>query len=218
MSFANTVRAILTMGRGMIGGLSELRAGDDPVQMFRTWFDEAGRAGILLPEAMTLATATRDARPSSRMVLLKGFDARGFLFFTNYESRKAAELDDNPHAALCFHWTVLQRQVRIEGTVERISAAESEAYFRTRTRGSRIGAWASRQSMPLDSRETLEARVQEFDARYPGDDVPLPPFWGGYRLSPERIEFWQGRTNRLHDRLLFERNAAAAWNLRRLYP
>jgi pyridoxamine 5'-phosphate oxidase len=218
MSFANTVRAIITMGRGMVGGLSELRAGDDPLQVFRTWFDEASRAGILMPEAMTLATATRVGIPSARMVLLKGFDARGFVFFTNYESRKATELDENPNAALCFHWTVLQRQVRIEGSVERVSQQESEAYFRTRPRGSRIGAWASRQSRPLDSREILETRVREFDSKHPGNAVPLPPFWGGYRLMPGRIEFWQGRTDRLHDRLLFQRNAKNAWSVQRLYP
>lgn len=217
MSIVNTVRALLTMGRGVLGGLSELRAGDDPIALFREWFDAATRAGILMPEAMTLATATPDGVPSARMVLLKGFDHRGFVFYTNYESRKAQELDANPRAALCLHWTVLQRQVRIEGAVTRVTAEESAAYFRTRPRGSRIGAWASRQSSPLDTRDTLEARVREFDTKYPGDDVPLPPFWGGFRVAPERIEFWQGRANRLHDRILYTKNGDG-WRTQRLYP
>jgi pyridoxamine 5'-phosphate oxidase len=151
------------------------------------------------------------------MVLLKGFDERGFCFYTNYESRKGQELDANPRAALTFHWAILERQVRIEGLTARMTDAESLAYFRTRARGSRIGAWASPQSDPLDRRETLEARVKEYDARFPGADVPLPPFWGGYRLVPSRIEFWQGRVNRLHDRLLFERTDTG-WRSSRLYP
>ncbi|MGH7500591.1 MAG: pyridoxamine 5'-phosphate oxidase [Longimicrobiales bacterium] len=217
MSLTSTLRAVLTLGRGVTRGLPDLEAGRDPIAMFATWFDDATRAGILMPEAMTLATATRDGRPSARMVLLKSFDAAGFVFFTNHGSRKAGELDANPRAALLFHWTVLQRQVRIEGVGQRISSEESFAYFRTRGRGSRIGAWASQQSQPLDRRETLEARAREFDARYPGDDVPLPPFWGGYRVEPENIEFWQGRANRLHDRLRYDR-VGTSWSITRLYP
>jgi pyridoxamine 5'-phosphate oxidase len=150
-------------------------------------------------------------------VLLKGVDERGFCFFTNYESRKSAELAANPRAALTFHWAILERQVRIEGTVERLSEAESFAYFRSRPRGSRIGAWASRQSAVLDDRETLEREVREHEARFAGRDIPLPPFWGGYRVIPTRIEFWQGRINRLHDRLAFERTADG-WKSVRLYP
>ncbi len=216
MSILQTVRGILTMGRGVVGGLPELRAGDDPIALFRTWFADASRAGLLLPEAMTLATATPDGAPSARMVLLKSYGEDGFVFYTNYGSRKAAELDANPRAALLLHWAVLQRQVRIEGTTARVSAEESDAYFRTRPRGSRIGAWASDQSATLDSRATLEARVRDVEARY-DDDIPLPPFWGGYRLLVERIEFWQGRANRLHDRLLYHR-AQPGWRVERLYP
>lgn len=217
MSIAEALRALRTLGKGTIGGLDELRAGDDPIALFREWFDAAARAGVYLPEAMTLATATADGMPSARMVLLKRYDDRGFVFFTNYGSRKADELESNPRAALCLHWAALQRQVRIEGAVSRVSEEESFAYFRTRPRGSRIGAWASKQSEPLDARRDLEAAVSKYEKEYPGDDVPLPPFWGGYRVAPERIEFWQGRANRLHDRLLYERNEAG-WNVARLYP
>jgi len=151
------------------------------------------------------------------MMLLKGVEAGGFVFFTNYESRKAAELAANSRAALVFHWAVLERQVRVEGKVERLSPVESEVYFRTRPRGSRIGAWASKQSRPLPDRAELEARVREHDARFAGGEVPLPPFWGGFRLVPERIEFWQGRLDRLHDRLRFERERGG-WRAVRLYP
>jgi pyridoxamine 5'-phosphate oxidase len=166
---------------------------------------------------MSLATATPDGMPSVRMVLLKAFDERGFVFYTNYESRKARELEANPRAALCFHWNVLERQVRVAGSVERTSHEESVRYFSTRARGSRIGAWASKQSEPLSDRKEMEDRVRRFNAEYPGDDVPLPPFWGGYRLRPERIEFWQGKADRLHDRLLFERDGDR-WQTARLYP
>ncbi len=217
MSLRSTLRALLTLGRGVRRGISELTASDDPVAMFGVWFEEAKRAGILLPESMAVATATRDAVPSARMMLLKGVDERGFVFFTNYGSRKNAELDANPRAALVFHWAVLGRQVRVEGTVERISAEESEAYWRTRARGSQLGAWASRQSEELGARAELVQRYGEFRERFSGDDIPLPPFWGGCRLRPEAIEFWQGRTDRLHDRLRYERTADG-WKVVRLYP
>lgn len=211
------MRAIFTLGRGVTVGLTELEAGPDPIALFRDWFATAARAGLFMPESMALATASPDGAPSARMVLLKGFDARGFVFFTNYGSRKAEELEANPRAALVLHWPVLERQVRIEGSVARISTEESFAYFRSRPRGSRIGAWASEQSHPLESRAALEARVREFDAKFPGDDVPLPDFWGGYRLAPARIEFWQGKANRLHDRLLYEKDGSG-WKVTRLYP
>jgi len=151
------------------------------------------------------------------MVLLKGVDARGFVFFTNYGSRKAAELDANPHAALCFHWTELERQIRVNGSVTRISPAESDSYFQSRPRGSRLGAWASKQSTPLATREELEARVREVEERFGDGHVPLPPFWGGYRLEPDTIEFWQGHEDRLHDRLVYTRSGSS-WRTERLYP
>jgi pyridoxamine 5'-phosphate oxidase len=151
------------------------------------------------------------------MVLLKGIDERGLVFYTNYGSRKASDLEANPQAALCFHWAVLERQVRVEGAVERVSPEESEAYYSSRARGSRVGAWASRQSEDLPSREVLEERVRRFEREYPGDDVPLPPFWGGYLLRPTRIEFWQGKADRLHERLVFSREGDG-WATRRLYP
>jgi pyridoxamine 5'-phosphate oxidase len=217
VSILSTLRAILTLGRGVTVGLTELEAGADPLALFREWFQAASRAGVFMPESMTLATATKDGAPSARMVLLKGSDARGFVFFTNYGSRKALELDANPRAALVLHWPVLERQVRIEGSVARITHEESAAYFRTRPRGSRIGAWASEQSRPLESRAALEARVREIEQKFPGDDVPLPDFWGGYRLTPASIEFWQGKANRLHDRLLYTREASG-WKVTRLYP
>ena len=217
MSLRSNLRALFTMGRGVVKGLSDLRLTDDPIEYFERWFEDAKRSGLFLPEAVCLATAAPNGTPSARMMLLKGVDQRGFVFFTNYESRKGDELTGNPRAALVFHWAILERQVRVEGPVERISPAESEAYFRSRPRGSRVGAWASRQSAPLASRFELEQRVREIETRYPGDAVPLPPFWGGFRLRPAVIEFWQGRLNRLHDRLRYARSGDG-WSAERLYP
>jgi pyridoxamine 5'-phosphate oxidase len=218
MSLRSRLRALFTMGQGVARGLPDAAANDDPLALFRRWFEAARQSGLLLPEAMCLATATPDGKPSARMMLLKGADERGFVFFTNYDSRKGAELAANAPAALVLHWAVLERQVRVEGVVERLGSDESFAYFRTRSRGSRIGAWASAQSRPLAARADLEAKVRETERRFPGDDVPLPPFWGGFRLIPERIEFWQGRVNRLHDRLVFERTRDGGWAAARLYP
>lgn len=218
MSFAARVRALWTFGRGVSLGLPDPTGDEDPIALFRSWFRDAERSGLFMPEAMSLSTATPDGRPSSRMVLLKDVGPDGFVFFTNYESRKAAELEANPRAALLLHWAILERQVRIEGPVTRISEEESFAYYRTRGRGSRIGAWASKQSRPLPDRSELERRVKEFDDRYPGDDVPLPPFWGGFRVAPQRMEFWQGRASRLHDRWVWSRKENGAWGVERLYP
>ena len=217
MSLLANLRAIFTLGRGMAGRLPALDAAGDPLELFREWFDAARAAGIFLPEAITVATATADGVPSARMMLLKGVDERGFRFFTNYESRKGEELAANPRAALVAHWAVLERQVRVEGTVERLGAEESYEYFQSRPRGSRIGAWASAQSQPLDDRRELERRVAAREQEFADGDVPLPPFWGGFRLLPERIEFWQGRLNRLHDRLRYDREGDG-WTVSRLYP
>lgn len=211
------LRAIRTLTKGVTAGLTELGAVDDPIDLFRRWHEDAAASGLLLPEAVALATASVDGAPSVRMVLLKNVDERGFRFFTNYESRKAVELEENPRAAMCFYWSVLERQVRVEGAVSRVSSEESEAYFRTRPHGSRIGAWASSQSRPIESRESLEAREREAEERFRGREVPLPPYWGGYVLHPDRIEFWQGRANRLHDRLRYERDGEG-WNVTRLQP
>jgi pyridoxamine 5'-phosphate oxidase len=189
----------------------------DPLRQFQTWFGEAAEAGVEVPEAMALATATPDGRPSARMVLLKAADERGFAFHTNYESRKGEELAANPRAALLFHWRPAGRQVRVEGPVERVPAEESEAYFRTRPTGSRLAAWASPQSRPLPARAELDRLYEDAAARFPGEEVPLPPYWGGFRLVPEAYEFWQHRENRLHDRVRYERDAAG-WKRLRLAP
>ena len=218
MSFSSRLRALWTFGKGVALGLPDPSGDEDPIELFRHWFSDAERSGLFMPEAMSLSTSTSTGSPSSRMVLLKGVEPDGFVFYTNYESRKAGELEAHPRAALLFHWAILERQVRVEGRVERVSTETSFAYFSSRARGSRIGAWASKQSRPLGSREELQARVREADARHPGDDVPLPPFWGGYRVVPERIEFWQGRASRLHDRWVWARQAGGPWTLERLYP
>ena len=189
----------------------------DPIVQFGRWFKEAEAAELIEPSAMTLATAAADGRPSARMVLLKGFDQRGFVFYTNYGSRKAGELGASAAAALVFWWPPLERQVRVEGRVERVSHEESEAYFRTRPLGSRLGAWASAQSEVIPGRAVLEERLERLSARYADGDVPLPPFWGGYRVRPDTIEFWQHQPNRLHDRLRYRRDGGV-WVIERLSP
>ena len=195
----------------------------DPLQLFERWMTEASQSEIADANAMTLATATKDGRPSARIVLLKGIDAHGLVFYTNLESRKAEELAANPVAALLFHWKSLGRQVRVEGPITRASDAEADVYFASRLRISRLGAWASDQSRPLSSRSELERRLAEYEARYPTDEVPRPPYWGGYRLAPERFEFWQDMPFRLHDRLVFTRQATVSssegsWTIGRLFP
>jgi pyridoxamine 5'-phosphate oxidase len=190
----------------------------DPLRQFGRWFDEARDAEVFEPEAVALATATSDGAPSARMVLLKGFDERGFTFFTNYGSRKGRELESNPRAALLFHWKELGRQVRIEGDVQRVSPEQTEAYVRTRARASQLGALASPQSRVIGSREELEALVAEAERRYAGSELPMPQGWGGYRLQPRVYELWQHGQARLHDRLLYRRDAEGGWVLERLAP
>jgi pyridoxamine 5'-phosphate oxidase len=198
-------------------GLHESDAALDPIDQFREWFEEALNAGLHEPNAMTLATASPDGKPSARIVLLKGYDERGFVFYTNYEGRKAKDLEANPNCALAFYWGELERQVRIEGRAAPVRAEESNAYFADRPHGSRLGAWASEQSRTVESREKLEGRLRKLEIEYEGREIPRPPFWGGYRVEPERMEFWQGRENRLHDRLLYER-LDRSWKIRRLQP
>jgi len=201
-----------------LSGLSEADLDPDPILQFRAWLDRALADDPLDPTAMVLATADREGRPSARVVLLKGVDERGFVFYTNYLSRKGREVEENPHAALVFFWPALDRQVRVEGTVERTTREESEAYFKSRPLGSRLGAWASPQSEVIAGREGLEERLRELEGRFASGEVPLPEFWGGYRLRPDRVELWQGRPSRLHDRFRYTRLAEGGWRIERLSP
>jgi pyridoxamine 5'-phosphate oxidase len=197
--------------------LQESDADPDPVIQFRHWWTEAVNSSIEEVNAMTLATADENGRPSARIVLLKGFDENGFTFFTNYNSRKAANISDKPYAALVFFWKELERQVRIEGTVSKVTAEQSDAYFRSRPHGSKIGAWASPQSSTISGREIIEQKVMELEKDFQGKDISCPPFWGGYALQPELMEFWQGRPNRLHDRLQYLKQESS-WKISRLAP
>jgi len=199
-------------------GLFEADMHVNPIEQFRLSFDEAMAAGLQEPGAMTLATATAAGVPAARLVLLRGFDERGFVFHSNRVSRKGRELAENPHAALVLYWEKLERQVRIEGRVQIISDEESDAYFRTRPRGSQLSAWASSQSEVIPGRADLDREMEELTARYAGREVPRPPYWGGYRVVPHSIEFWQGRPNRMHDRLRYVRQADGSWLLERLAP
>ena len=224
-----------------LGGLNRQELDANPLAQFQNWFGQAAatrqgsrwrKIGIALfklwhailghapadVNATVLATTAKDGQPSARTVLLKGVDERGFIFFANYESRKGQELTENPKAALVFYWVDVERQVCVAGTVTKLPAAESEAYFKSRPKGSRLAAWASNQSSSVPDREALERQWREMEARFPGDDIPCPPNWGGYVLSPNRIEFWQGRPNRLHDRFRYERQPDNSWTIERLSP
>jgi pyridoxamine 5'-phosphate oxidase len=199
-------------------GLDEGLIDRNPIRQFQSWFNEAIAAKLPMPDAMSLATVTPDGRPTARMVLLKQVDADGFVFFTNYQSSKARQLEINPYAALVFYWPQFERQVRVEGKVNKTSAEESAAYFKTRPRESQIGAWASPQSEVISAREVLEQRVHELAEQYCDRDVDCPAHWGGFRLKPDRIEFWKGRVGRLHDRILYELQPDETWTIKRLAP
>ncbi|HLN99765.1 MAG TPA: pyridoxamine 5'-phosphate oxidase [Pyrinomonadaceae bacterium] len=198
--------------------LDETTVEDNPLNLFQRWFEDAIASGSRLPESMTLATATKDGVPSARVVLLKQVDSDGFVFYTNYHSAKAKDLQENPRAALVFYWVDLDRQVRVEGAVERVPAQESDEYFATRPRESQIGALASPQSEVIESRDVLELRFQELEEKYRDREVERPRHWGGYRLRPDRIEFWQNRPGRLHDRILYDRQRNGNWTIKRLAP
>jgi pyridoxamine 5'-phosphate oxidase len=199
-------------------GLRRRDVDPDPIKQFANWFTAAIEAGIRDVNAMSLATASADGRPSVRIVLLKGFSADGFVFFTNYESEKGRQLTDNPHAALAFYWIELDRQIRITGPVEKTSREESDGYYHSRPTGSQLGAWASEQSQVIDGRQILDARLAQMTERFAGKPIPLPPHWGGFLVRPEMMEFWQGRPNRLHDRFRYQREPDGSWKIERLAP
>lgn len=217
MTFLEKLRCLFTFGQGVALPLPEVDENVEPMDLFKLWFEDANKSGILLPEAMSVSSCTPEGKPSSRMVLLKEFNQDGFVFYTNYGSRKSQELSENQHVALLFHWNVLQRQIRIEGTVEKTSLEQSAQYFHSRDRGSQIGALASKQSQKIEHDKELAQRVKYFEGKYPTGQVAHPKFWGGYRVIPTYIEFWQGRASRLHDRLCFEKQGDN-WEHFKLHP
>lgn len=217
MTLFEKLRCLFTFGQGVALPLPEISADATPLDLFTTWFQEANKSGILLPEAMSVSSCNSEGQPSSRMVLLKSFNEDGFVFYTNYGSRKSHELEENNKVALLFHWNVLQRQIRIEGTVEKVSQQESQAYFHSRDRGSQVGAWASKQSKKLSHDSELKERMDKYSSQYAQGEVPHPNFWGGWRVKPRYIEFWQGRANRLHDRVCFEKQHEK-WENFKLHP
>lgn len=217
MTFLEKLRCLLTFGQGVVLPLPEIPKNASPHTLFTLWFDEAKKAGILLPESMSISSCGANGQPSSRMVLLKDYDEQGFIFYTNYGSRKCHEFAENNKVALLFHWNVLQRQVRIEGTLEKVSLEKSADYFHSRDRGSQVGAWASKQSQKLQYDDELKERMSYFSQQYAKGEVPHPEFWGGWRIKPTYMEFWQGRASRLHDRVCFEKQAEN-WQSFKLHP
>ena len=218
MTLFEKLRCLFTFGQGVALPLPEIPVNSTPLPLFKQWFEDANKSGILLPEAMSVSSCSQNGQPSSRMVLLKGFDEEGFVFYTNYGSRKSNELTENSKVALLFHWNVLQRQIRIEGTVEKISQQESADYFHSRDRGSQVGAWASKQSQKLSSNNELKERMTHFSDKYAKGEVPHPEFWGGWRIKPHAIEFWQGRASRLHDRIVYTIGKDGLWQKGLLQP
>lgn len=217
MTLFEKLRCLFTFGQGVALPLPKISANTTPLELFEHWFEDANKSGILLPESMSVSSCNSDGQPSSRMVLLKSYDDDGFVFYTNYASRKSQELQDNSKVALLFHWNVLQRQIRIEGTVEKVTAQESANYFHSRDRGSQVGAWASKQSQKLKYDNELSERMAHFSEKFAKGEVPHPEFWGGWRVKPHYIEFWQGRANRLHDRVCFEL-LDNKWQQHKLHP
>lgn len=217
MTLFEKLRCLFTFGQGVALPLPAIDENADPYSLFKLWFDDANKSGVLLPEAVSVSSVGDNGQPSSRMVLLKEYNNDGFVFYTNYASRKSHELSENDKVALLFHWGVLQRQIRIEGCVEKVSAEQSAQYFHSRDRGSQIGAWASKQSSKIQTDDELAQRVDYYTKKFAGKDVPLPDFWGGWRVKPNYIEFWQGRANRLHDRVCFEKSASS-WKNFKLQP
>jgi pyridoxamine 5'-phosphate oxidase len=217
MTFLEKIRCLLTFGQGVALPPPEVLNTSSPFEIFQQWFDDANKSGILLPEAMSVSSCDEHGQPSSRMVLLKSFDEHGFVFYTNYGSRKSHELETNNKVALLFHWNVLQRQVRIEGTVEKTSQQQSADYFHSRDRGSQVGAWASKQSQKLQHESELKDRFNKYQQKFGENEIPLPDFWGGLRVKPHYMEFWQGRASRLHDRICFEKQEEK-WQLFKRHP